>query len=382
MTDRPAPDWTELERRLSDPGLEGFAQREILPLLEAVPVEERDAKGRYRNSLERVILIGGGAFTMSFLTLLFLTPENFWGIALRFLLFFPLFFGCIAASIWLHRGRISQALVKGRERFLARSKALSLLADRFGLAYVPSPGGAPFGLKFLARRGWLPASLREVSDLLDEHGGMDEAVDVARRSGTMLVNVSIVGTQEQREQIREQYTRQQTLEDGFTGTRGGAGFSAFEWIETVDEAPNVHHLTLVFEAPMRLQGITQLRTRKASWPGKITDRDLQDVDIVWSVFRERFRLRSTDQTEARAVFDPAVIERAAGLAHGEKLFAVAFETHLVVDVAGEDRFNLIDLQTGDNGEARLRATLGHFADMLDLADAVGHAFRLGRASVA
>lgn len=382
MMENAAAEWTALERRLAWPGLEAFARAEILPALEAVPVEERDRKGQYRDSLERVMLVGGGLFTVCFIALAVLLPNNFWGVALRFIMFFPLFFGSFALSIWLYRERIADVMMRGRDRFLARSAALSKIAERLDLAYVPMPGGAPYGMKWLAERGWMPRSLREVTELLDAHGGLDEAVEIARRSGTMLSNLGILGTPEQRERLREQHARNQQAEDGFSGTRGGVAFTAFEWIESVSEAPDIYHLTLVFEAPMAMQGVTQLRTRKAAWPGNISDREMRDVDIVWSEFRERFRLRSTDQTEARAVFDPAVIERAAGLAHGEKLCAVAFETHLVVDVAGDDRFNLIDLATGERGEDRLRQCLTHIADMLDLADAVGGAFRLGRAGAA
>ena len=155
----------------------------------------------------------------------------------------------------------------------------------------------------------------------------------------------------------------------------------FEWVESVSEAPDLNHLVIVLAAPLRLHGVTQLRARKYVWPQDPNGTPLEDVDLGPKAFDALYRLRGSDQVEARALFNPAVIERVIALAHGGKFRAVARQQHLVFDFAGEaNRFHLIDLVTGEWNDETLRQTHADLAEALALVDALGHAFMLARKS--
>jgi hypothetical protein len=169
------------------------------------------------------------------------------------------------------------------------------------------------------------------------------------------------------------------IEDGFEGTRAGLTFSMFEWVESVSEAPDIYHLVIVLEAPLRLHGVTHLRARKTSWPQDPNGTPMQDVDLGPRSFDALYRLKASDQVEARAIFNPAVIERVIALANGGPFRAVARQQHLVFDFAGEaNRFHLIDLITGHWSDNTVRQTHADLAEALALVDALGHAFMLAR----
>ncbi|MEL7547619.1 MAG: hypothetical protein AAGJ84_13280 [Pseudomonadota bacterium] len=370
-------DWAQIGARLSFPEAERFVEQEIVPLIEDIPVETKSENGKPKHNLELPFTIGMIGFAISFFTLFSLLPDNIIGGILVFVLFLPLFFGWIIAVIYLFRDRFWAVFLDGKARFLARSKALSALAAELDLSYVPSPGGAPAMLKKVAQHRFAPDALREAVSVIDDHGGLDEPLQVARSSGTMMIG-PVLGSKEQREKYHLQTAENVRVEDGFQGACDGVPFSAFEWVESNDESPDTHHLVLVFDVPYRLHGVTQMRTRHIGWPGGHFDAVFADVDIVASAFRDRFRMRSTDQTEARAIFDPAVVERVSGIAHGEKVRAVAFDKHLVIDVEGEDRFAMVNLGTGDWSRETIANSMIHIADMLDLAKAVATAFRLRR----
>jgi hypothetical protein len=105
------------------------------------------------------------------------------------------------------------------------------------------------------------------------------------------------------------------------------------------------------------------------------------VDLGPKAFDALYRLRASDQVEARALFNPAVIERVIALAHGGKFRAVARQQHLVFDFASEaNRFHLIDLITGEWSDETIRQTHADLAEALALVDALGHAFMLARKS--
>ncbi len=87
-------------------------------------------------------------------------------------------------------------------------------------------------------------------------------------------------------------------------------------------------------------------------------------------------MRTTDQVEARTVFDPAVIERVAELGRGEKVRAVAFENHLVIDIKGIDRFAMVDLVTGEWSSQTISDSMINIAEMLETVSAIANAFRL------
>jgi hypothetical protein len=373
-------DWKNIERRLKLHGAERFATQEIMPLIEAAPVEALKKDGKRENRLETPLGVAFFGFVTTFVGLMFVLPDNIWSVIFRFLIFFPLFFVWIGAALYLFKDRLIDALTEGQARFVARSKALSTLAEALGLTYVPSPGGAPAALKWIARQGWAPTRLREIADLLDDHGGMDDALAAARASGVMVGNAHVIGGDKSRQTYLDHQARQAQVEDGFQGARGGVPFCAFEWVESVEDAPNVHHLVFVVTAPRRLYGVTQLRSRHITWPAATSNADMKPVGVVAPAFENRFRMRATDQVEARAIFDPVVLERVAEIAHGEKVRAVAFEDRLVIDVEGEDRFAMVDLVTGEWSEETIAQSMRNMAEMLELADAVAHAFKLRAAA--
>ncbi len=298
-------------------------------------------------------------------------PDGFFGIILHIPLFIVGFLACIFGILILFRDRFVGLLLRSQSRFLVRSKALSAFAARAGFTYVPAPGGAPPSLKAFANWKRAPKEIREAVKMLETHGGMDDALEAARQAGVMAAPATVIGgTPEQRAIYANQATSAR-LEDGFLGEREGVTFAAFEWVESVDEAPDIHHLVIVLTAPLRLQGVTQLRTRSTSWPRNVSKADLDEVDLGPQIFSRRFKLRSNDQTEARAIFNPAVIERVAELAHGDKIKATAFGQHLVINLeGGGDRFDLLNLVTGEWSEESVRTAI---SDILELSDFVGEA---------
>lgn len=298
-------------------------------------------------------------------------PDGFFGVILHIPLFFAGFAVCVIGIFTLFKDRIVGLLLRGQSRFLVRSKALSAFAARAGFTYVPAPGGAPPTLKAFANWKRAPKEIRDAVETLEAHGGMEDALEAAKQAGVMAAPATVIGgTPEQREIYANQATSGR-LEDGFLGEREGVTFAAFEWVESVDEAPDIHHLVVVLTAPLRLHGVTQLRTRSTSWPRNVGKADLKEVDLGPQVFSRRFKLRSDDQTEARAIFNPAVIERVAALAHGDKIKATAFGQHLVIDLeGGGDRFDLLNLVTGEWSEESVRSAIN---DILELSDFVGEA---------
>lgn len=373
--DKSTIDWDALGRRLGLDRAERFVDQDIIPLIQTVAVEQTDKKGQHKTGLQLPFTLGMIGFGLSFLTLMGLTSDTFLGGLINFVLFLPLFFGWMILIVYLFKGRFFAAFVAGKERFLARSKALTALADQIGLHYVPSPGGAPAMLKQVAQHPIAPSVLHDVVELIDDHGGMDDALDIARASGVMMLG-AVLGSKEQREKYQQQAAENVRVEDGFQGERDGVPFSAFEWVESEEDSPDTYHLVLVFQVPYRLQSVTQMRTRHIGWPGGHFDARFEPVDIVARAFRDRFRMRSSDQTEARTIFDPAVVERVSDLAHGDKVRAVAFDEHLVIDIEGDDRFCMVNLATGAWSRETIAASMGHIAEMLELADAVSNAFRL------
>lgn len=373
-------DWSDIDRRLGIADSKDFAARAIMPHLQAIPVERLKKDGARENRLELPLGVGFFGFMAVFIALNAILPDTFIGVLARFILFPTLFLGCIAAAFFVFKGRVVDALVKGKTRYIAQSKAMSALAAELGLSYVPSPGGAPEPLKMLARQRWAPATLTEAVAVIDDHGGMDAAIEIAKNSGALFSDVTVLGSREQKEKYAEQQASWRQVEDGFQGARNGVPFSVFEWIESVSEAPDIYHLAMVFSSLHRLHGVTQLRSRHIAWPGASEALDLKPVGVVAPEFEDRFRIRSTDQMEARLVFDPVVLERVARIAHGEQVRAVAFEDHLVIDVAGENRFAMVDLVTGVWSEETIAASMINIADMVALADGVAHAFKLRAAA--
>ena len=373
--------WDEIERQDGFAGAQADAARDIRPILEGVKLEPINPD-RQKKIVGRFMTAPFFLFVVTFFMIdLFLPSTGGWEV-LKFLLFPVIFIGYMAAGLFLMRGQLAKLFVEAQSRLAVKAEAMARIAAPLGLTYVPAPGGAPKGLEWLAKQSWAPAILREATVNLNAIGGMDDAVAIVRDSGLLIEsNTYVIGTPEQKAKYNEQASGMRRIEDGFEGQRAGLSFSMFEWVESVSEAPDLYHLVIVLAAPLRLHGVTQLRARKYVWPQDPNGTPLEDVDLGPKAFDALYRLRGSDQVEARALFNPAVIERVIALAHGGKFRAVARQQHLVFDFAGEaNRFHLIDLVTGEWNDEALRQTHADLAEALALVDALGHAFMLARKS--
>src|SRR3990167_4139688 len=288
-------DWHQIEQQPGFAGAEARARNEVRPVLERVAGGSVDP-GKSAKVASRFLFVPFLLFIATFMSLDFLLPHGaFWEI-LKFLLFPVLFFAYLAAGIFLMRGQLTKLFLEAQARLRLKAEAMTLAAAPLGITYVPSPGGAPKGLEWLAKQSWAPAALREAANTLNETGGMDGAVAAVRDTGLFIEsNTYVVGNAEQKAQYNQQVSGMRRIEDGFEGERGGVSFSMFEWIESVEDAPDIYHLMIVLAAP--------------------------------------FTLPASDQVEARAIFNPAVIERVIALSHGGKFRAVGRGQHLVFDFA-------------------------------------------------
>lgn len=371
--------WDEIEKIDGFAGLQANAEANVLPVLENAGLTASDG-ARLKRRLGRAVSGGFIAFVLSFLLVQAVLPDTWWGETLVFILFPLLFLGCLLGSLLFYWRSLIRLVLDAKARFLVRARALSALGEPLGLSYVAMPGGMPPALNWLAGQTWAPAELKDAVGALEQAGGMEEAVAAARDAGLMIEsNVYVVGSAEQKAQYQEAAARHAQVEDGFHGRRGGIDFELFEWVERVEKAPSIHHLVIVLEAPLALHGVTQLRARKTGWP-QDTAGGFTEVDLGPRAFGELYRLRATDQVEARAIFNPAVIERVIALAEGGAFRAVGKGNRLVFDFPGADRFALIDLVTGAWSPETLERTAGDLAAALALVDTLAHAFMLARKS--
>ena len=88
------------------------------------------------------------------------------------------------------------------------------------------------------------------------------------------------------------------------------------------------------------------------------------------------RLRSSDQVEARTIFNPAVVERVLKLAHDMPFRAVAAGNFLILDIVGDNRFSVIELATGKWSRQRIEDALRDVAELLELVDEAAHTFMI------
>lgn len=367
--------WQDLDARLDTTDLEKLVETDIRPKLVALSENTNpDEQAQIKKHLGRSFSIGFFGFGCAFFLIAVGLPDLWWLVILKFILFPILFLGAILLTAWLERERLGNLILQTSQNFITRSQVLDVVATRLGLLYVPSPGGAPQSLKILAKTGLFKSLTGPIIELLDRHGGMDDALEAAVETGLLVPDTVVLGTAEQRARYYRQTALGHSFEDGFEGERNGIGFSAFEWIESVEDEDDRYHLILVLKAPYRLSGTTQLRSRQTPWPKRLEDADFVLVQLVPESFNEKFRLRSTDQVEARTLFNPAVVERVLELAHGDTFRAVAREEHLVLDIVGDNRFNMVDLHTGVWSDDQIRRALTDIAEMLEFVDTVAHAF--------
>ena len=372
--------WDEIERVDGFAGLKAYAEAEVVPVLESDTLAPGNSK-KLRGRLSRAFSGGFFAFVITFMIVQGIMPDTWWGETLVFILFPLLFFGSIICVVFLVRASLIKLILETKSRFLVRSRALSLLAARLGLTYVPTPGGKPAAITWLADQTWAPQELKDAAAVFDQTAGMEAAVEAAREAGVMIeANVYVIGSAEQKEKYQKMAAGQSRVEDGFHGRRSGVDFELFEWIEKVDENPDIHHLVVVLEAPLTLHGITQMKSRKASWPQDASGVKLQEVDLGPKAFDQLYKLRASDQVEARTIFNPAVIERVIALAGEGQYRAVGKGNQLVFDFPGTNRFALMDLVTGDWSAETVQQTAADLAAALSLADTLAHAFMLARKS--
>jgi len=368
--------WTEIEARVGFAGVSRLVEGEIRPQLDALPPETLKKDGTPKG-LGLIMGVAVGLFILAQILLTVVLPDNSFGGFVRFVLFIPLFFASFVASIYLFRRRLVAWILRSQTRYLARAKALGVIADHVGIKFIPRPGGEHPILDWVRKQSWLDADLKgAVEEMPGSDLSMAPAVEAARQARIMGRDPVVIGSAEQKAQIEDQALQMLDVEDGFQGTRGGVAFDALEWIERVDEAPNKHHLVIVLKAPSRFQGITELRARKLPWLVFRDQADMETVDLGPRAFNDRYRLRSSDQVEARALFDPAVMERLLAVAHGAPFRAVARGEHLVFAFEGADRFAIVDMQTGRWSDETLRQALTDLAETLDLVEAFAGIFRV------
>ncbi|MEL7480323.1 MAG: DUF3137 domain-containing protein [Pseudomonadota bacterium] len=364
-------DWTKINQQLGF-NAEAFAKAKILPLLS--DLRGQSERPDYVSLMQRPMVVGMGIFFVLLIVGQAFLPDNFVGEAIFFVLFPLLFFASLGLSLWFHQDRFFSLLAAAEGNFLSRVEAMHTIAEMLDITYIPTPGGAPDLLRTFSKLPIIRGRLNRITALLDEHGGLDETIEITRASGVSTPNVILLGSEEQRQNAVAQQARGQMFQDGFEGERAGIKFSAVEWSESVSEDERVHHLVLVLRAPLKLNGRTELRTEKLGWPETGTRFAFNDVNLGPRDFSERYDLRSTDQTEARALFNPAVMARLIDLAHGDPFRAAAFDHHIVIGLQGHNRFEIVDMATGKWSDDTIRQTFADLADLLRLVEAFAHAF--------
>jgi len=367
-------DWDDIENRLGASGLELFLNAEIIPdLSELEPMPE--TKDGFPKSLMWPIMIGFFGFFFTFMFIESQMPRSTLGTIGSFLLFPILFISIMALTLYVMRGKIAALITEAQNNFLIRSQALGKIAERSDLHYVPTPGGTSKALQMIAKWKHCPQKLKDVVDMMEDSSGMDIKSEAIRRSGLAMPSVTVLGTDETKEKYYDQVMDNLQFEDGFTGTRKGIAFAALEWEESRDDF-SYHHLLIHMTLPRKITGWVEFKNKACGWPQSRPDVKLKKVGVPYSVFSKAYDLRASDQTEARLVFDPVVIEALSKFAVDGPARGVAFENHLVIDIRGDNRFELVNIATGQWSEESIQRTLTDIADMLDLVDATAKSFAL------
>ena len=368
--------WDQIEQVGGFAGVRRLVESEIRPALEALPVEEI-AKGGAPKIVSSVMGWASGLFVLLFFPAFLFLPDTWWGVGLRFILFPLFFFGSFAGVIWLRRRTLADFIRRAAMRARVRAQVLERLAAHLGLTYVAKPGRRPLWLDWASRQSRLPQDIRDDMTLIYGSGEMEAATARVRDAGFLTTNVYVVGSEEQKRQYHEQIASSQQFEDGFRGARNGVPFEMLEWVEKVDEAPDIHHLMVLMTAPRNLEGVVQLRSKSARWWDKrVSDRPFQKVLVGPPAFRNAFDVRTSDQVHAHVLFDPAAIEAMIAFTRLDKFRASAIGDQLVFEIAGENRFVLVDEASGAWSEDTLRAGIADLAEALALVDALAAAFRV------
>jgi len=352
--------------------LDDFTRDVIYPIL-AKTVKEDVTEDGSAAKLRLPIMGAFLIFIAAFGWVSWLLPNNFWGELFTFLAFPVLFLSVLVCGIFLFRDHIAEMIIRGKQRFLIRTQALKAISKYFGVDYVPVPGGPNSTTKTIAQWRYCPKVLKDIYDVMDDNGGFDDVSNIIRASGLALPDETVLGSKESRNKYYNQQIKAQQFEDGFKGKRGNIEFSALEWVESHDES-STHHLLLALTLPTTLTGRVEFKNKAARWPRPAPGIANKSVGLLSKQFTKAYKVRASDQMEAHLIFDPAVVEKLTAYAAKDAMRGVAFENHLVIDLAGDNRFDILDLATGVWSEQTIKATLEDFEQMLAFVDSVAHAF--------
>jgi len=355
-----------------NPVLTALVEAKVLPILSKVEPEKMTKNGMPKQ-LRLPLFLGFGTFIVLFWMATSALPNNGWGEALTFIIFPILFFGSSLAYGYVFRERLAQLFAKGQRNFLLRTDIMMTLSRAFGLDYIAVPGGPSPSLKKFAAWRKCPQTIKDICALMETHSGLGPASDIIRASGLAIPNAVFIGSDETKERYFERELDEQQFEDGFKGVRGNIPFAAVEWTETHDES-KTYHLLVALTLPTRLTGRVEFKNKAAQWPMTPPHRKHDKVKLLSSDFAKAYKVRADDQMEARLIFDPAVIERLTAYAAQGPVRGVAFENNLVLDLVGDNRFNILDIMTGSWSQDSIDKTLSDFDDMLGFVDAIAAVF--------
>ena len=370
-----ALNWTEIEQRAPRRGLTSLVNQTVKPVIESAPTEALDKNNNVKGVGPASIMVMA-LFMSLFALASYLLPDVWWGTTLQFIVFPILFLLSIAVIAFAFKKQLVDSITRTIHRRAARHISLRHIAEHFGLEYSACPAGPNFAEAWLLRQSWLPRDIKDAA-ALEEPSIVLPAVEIAKDAGILLPMRVLMSTEEQRTAYRSSAINRADITDGFYGERAGVKFNMFEWSEEVNDN-RVHHLTIVLNAPTRLLGYTELRARKIGWLPRERSKALKTVGVPSSQFKSDFKIRTSDQVEARTLFDPIVIENIMALGNGSAFRAVGFADHIVFDFPGNDRFALVDILTGQWSDASLRSGLTDILHALELVDNIGAMFRLKR----
>ena len=356
------------------PHLEQFIEDKLVPILSKAkknPQLHADGMGQ----LKLPMMGGMVGFIAAFLITKSFLPNSALGEIATFIAFPVLFISSMILTAFLCRHRIAEAMLIGRDNFLLRTEALTALCAQLGLEYIPIPGGPNKPTKYIAGLRYCPQILKDFCDLMDDHGGFDDVAEIIRDSGLALPRETVLASEKNREEIYKRQIESQQFEDGVKGTVDGIPFSALEWTENLDESKR-HHLLIILKLPTRLTGRVEFKNKAGRWPAAMPKWKKQPVRLISKAFTKNYSVRACDQVEARLIFDPSVIERLTAYAASDAVCGIAFENQLVVDLVGRNRFNLLNLASGEWSRDTIQTTLDDVQELREFVQTVSRAFAL------
>ena len=372
MHDTPDQNWKALESKLGLTELHGFIESEVRPQLSDVHTKEAGQDG-VPKSIKRATIIGFLVFIASFMVIESLMPSTVVAGVLTFVIFPVLFLAVAAAMVYFIRHQLAELIENAQHNFLIRTRVLGLIASRLDMQYVANPGGLSKILKSFASWKFCPASIREAAAFMESHKGLDLQSEAIRRSGLAMSSDLVLGSKETKAKAYDQAQDNLQFQDGFAGTRSGISFAVMEWEEQRDDF-SYHHLLIHLKLPHRLTGWVEFKNKPSGWPHSRPGAPLKPVGIPYSPFAKAYDVRASDQVEARLVFDPRVIDQLSKIALDNPARGVAFEDHLVIDIRGDNRFDIVNIASGRWSDESIHKTLNDISQMFDLIDSAAKGF--------